>query len=258
MTDWNPNLYLQFQNERTQPAEDLAARIELINPATIIDLGCGPGNSTQVLRARWTQARISGLDRSPKMIDQARADYPWGNWILADAATWTPTESYSIVFSNAALQWIPGHDSLLPRLFGMVRPGGALAVQVPANSDSPLHRSLLRVSGRPEWKTHFSGCDELITYHPPGYYYDLLTSAETRVTIWQTMYFHRMENHQGLMDWYASTGMKPYLDRLHFEEERARFQNEILQECVDLYPLQKDGRILFPFHRTFWIAYRKE
>jgi trans-aconitate 2-methyltransferase len=255
MTDWNPNLYMQFQNERTQPAADLTARIDLANPANIIDLGCGPGNSTQVLRARWPRARISGLDSSPKMIDQARADHPWGNWILADAATWVPAELFSIVFSNAALQWIPRHDELIPRLFGAVRSGGALAVQVPANADSPLHAALIEASKKPEWNSRMAGCREGITYHAPGYYYDLLAPSAKRVELWQTTYLHPMATAQGLIDWYASTGMKPYLETLGSEEEKLLFQAEVLRGCLESYPAQADGKILFPFCRTFFIAY---
>jgi trans-aconitate 2-methyltransferase len=254
MTDWNPNLYLQFQNERTQPAVDLAARIDLAEPASIIDLGCGPGNSTQVLRARWPRARISGLDSSPKMIQQARADHPWGDWILADAASWIPAELYSIVFSNAALQWIPKHEELIPRLLNAVRPGGALAVQVPANADSPLHQALLEASEQPEWNSRMAGCREGITYHAPGYYYDLLAPHARRVELWQTSYLHTMATPQALIDWYASTGMKPYLEKLNSLEEKLRFQAEVLRGCMESYPAQKDEKILFPFRRTFFIA----
>jgi trans-aconitate 2-methyltransferase len=256
MTNWNPELYLKFHAERTQPSMDLVARIELTAPRCIIDLGCGPGNSTQVLRARWPSAQICGLDSSPQMIEKARAEYPDADWILADAGSWIPENPYDLVYSNATLQWIPRHDALIARWFAAVAPGGALAIQVPANESSPLHLALLRVSEMPEWNARVASCREMITYHAPGYYYDLLASRAERISLWQTTYLHRMDNPLGLIEWYASTGMKPYLDRLDSEQERIRFQKAVLQNCIDSYPQQLDGRILFPFQRTFCIAYK--
>jgi trans-aconitate 2-methyltransferase len=255
MTDWNPNLYLQFRDERTQPALDLLARIALTDPRTGVDLGCGPGNSTQPLRARWPQARITGIDSSPHMIEMARASYPQESWLLADAGQWSPAERYDLVFSNATLQWIPDHGMLIPRLFAAVKPGGALAVQVPANQDSPLHQALLRVSALPAWDSRTSDCRAMIEYRTPDYYYDLLAPLAGRVDLWQTTYLHVMDRPSALIDWYASTGMKPYLERLNSDEERSQFQQAVLQACEAQYPLRKDGRILFAFTRTFFIAY---
>jgi trans-aconitate 2-methyltransferase len=137
MPNWNPDQYLKFANERTQPSIDLAARINVENPKSIIDIGCGPGNSTRVLRQRWPESRISGLDSSVEMIKKAKEDFPELEWITADASTFKFDKKYDIVFSNAALQWMPAHELLLRRLMEILNANGALAVQVPANKESP-------------------------------------------------------------------------------------------------------------------------
>jgi trans-aconitate 2-methyltransferase len=254
---WNPDLYLKYENERTQPSYDLTSRIKIDNPASIIDIGCGPGNSTKVLRERWPQAQISGLDSSPEMIERARSDYPQGDWILADAAGWNSDSKYSIVFSNATLQWLPDHTRLVKNLFDCVQSQGALAVQVPANSGSPLHQAVLSVSKRKQWQDVMAGCDALIRYHDASFYYDCLSALTKRVFIWYTTYYHVMINHQGMIDWYTGTGMKIYLERLANDEQRRLFQAQVLDECRLAYPEHKDHKVLFPFQRLFFIAYKE-
>jgi trans-aconitate 2-methyltransferase len=255
MSSWNPDLYLQFKEERTQPARDLSARIVVEKPKDIVDLGCGPGNSTQVLRDRWPGANILGVDYSYEMIEKANTSCPNGQWLRADLRDWNPEDSWNIVFSNATLQWIPDHRRLIPRVFSLVRPTGVLAVQLPANQDAPLHRALLEVARRNEWKDLTSGCKDLITYHEPGFYYDILSALSPRVFLWKTAYYHVLQNHQGLIEWYSSTGMKTYLDRLPEEKQKVSFRRQVLEACRASYPVQKDGRILYPFERLFFLAY---
>jgi trans-aconitate 2-methyltransferase len=254
---WNPDLYLKYADERTQPSHDLISRIKIADPANIIDIGCGPGNSTRVLREKWPNADITGLDSSQEMIDKARSAYPQEHWILANAASWQPDTSYSLVFSNATLQWLPSHESLIKKLFDYVQTHGALAVQVPANSESPLHLAVLRVSKRRQWRVATDGCDRLLTYHEASFYYDQLSMLSKRLFIWHTIYYHVMASHQDLLDWYASTGMKSYLDRLPTDDLKRSFQSQVLEECRLAYPEQQDGKILFPFQRLFFVAYKE-
>ena len=256
MSPWNPEAYLKYKDERTQPSYDLVARIDLHAPGEMVDIGCGPGNSTQVLCERWPAAHRLGVDSSPDMIARARQTYPLAAWQVADAATWEPEHTFDLVFSNATLQWIPAHTALFPRLFGWVKPQGALAVQVPANDDSPLHLAVQAVAQRAEWQAFTEGCHALFTYHPPSFYYDLLAPLSARLVLWQTTYYHVLPNHQGLIDWYASTGLRPYLERLPGETERQAFQAQILEICRERYPLQQDQRVLFPFRRLFFVAYK--
>jgi trans-aconitate 2-methyltransferase len=254
MREWDPDQYLQFKHERTQPSIDLVARIKMGDPKTIIDIGCGPGNSTQILLKRWPHADIVGLDSSEKMIQKARQDYPHQKWVVGDASMLDTRLTYDIVFSNAAIHWIPRHDILLKRLFQIVNENCILAVQVPANQESPLYKAILRVSKSGKWNTFTAGREATITYHSADYYYGQLSLYAKEITIWETIYYHIMNSHQELIDWYKSTAMKPYLDSLPTNESRAEFEKEILIECKAAYPLQSDGKILYPFKRLFFTA----
>jgi trans-aconitate 2-methyltransferase len=256
MSRWDPDSYLRFEHERTLPSRDLVARIELPEPRTIVDIGCGPGNSTRVLRNAWPAADVVGLDNSNEMIQKAKATYPGGRWILADAADWQSSEKYDLVFSNATVQWIPNHEKVLHHLFDMVSDNGALAVQVPFNAEAPLYRALIAVSESSTWRRLMTGCRDQIYYRDGTYYYNLLWRLSARIEMWMTTYIHIMQSHQDLIEWYSSTGMKMYLERIDSEERRRLFTSEILDACKSQYPLQPDGKILFPFQRLFFIAYK--
>ena len=256
MSRWDPDSYLRFEHERTLPSHDLVARIELPEPKAIVDIGCGPGNSTRVLRDAWPGADVVGLDNSEEMIEKAQATYPGGRWILADAADWHTDEKFDLVFSNATLQWIPNHEKVLHQLFDRTNGNGILAAQVPFNTDSPLLKALLVVSESPKWRGLMIGCAEQIFYRDEAYYYGILSRLAPRVEMWMTTYFHIMQTHWNLVEWYASTGMKMYLDRIDIEDNRRLFKSEILEACKPQYPFQKDGKILFPFQRLFFIAYK--
>jgi trans-aconitate 2-methyltransferase len=254
MREWDPDHYLQFKRERTQPSIDLVARIQMDNPKTIIDIGCGPGNSTQILLNRWPHADILGIDSSKAMIERARQDYPHQKWKVADAATLTTRPTYDIVFSNAAIHWIPRHHLLLQRLFQMLNENGILAVQVPANQESPLYKSILRVSMSKKWSPFTADREDSITYHSADYYYGQLGLYTKEIVIWETIYYHIMKSHEELIEWYKGTAMKPLLDSLPNDESREEFKREVLIGCQASYPLQRDRRILYPFKRLFFIA----
>src|SRR2546427_3908433 len=181
MPTWNADQYLKFAEERTQPCRDLAARISLPDVRTLMDLGCGPGNSTNVLAQRWPNAEITGLDNSPAMIEAARRERPQHRWIVSDITQWAAgrsnhDEQYDIVFSNASLQWVPYHASIYPALLARVAPGGAFAAQIPADTNSRPHQLMreiaspnMNVKNVKEWHAH-----------PPDFYYDLLAPLSTR------------------------------------------------------------------------------
>jgi trans-aconitate 2-methyltransferase len=252
--EWDPEQYLQFEHERTQPSIDLVARIPLEDPKTIIDIGCGPGNSTQILLKRWPHADIVGLDKSEKMIEWARLDHPEQTWLIGDASTLATDRKYDIVFSNAAIHWIPDHHALIPRLFQIVRDDGMLAIQVPANHESPLYKAILNVARSSKWRAFTSGCDELITYHTAEYYYNQLVSLTEDIALWETTYYHILKSHQDLVEWYKGTAMKPLLENLPTDDNREEFLQAVLTECKKQYPFQSDGRILYPFKRLFFTA----
>lgn len=254
---WNPGQYLRFEEERTQPCRDLAARISVPAPARVIDLGCGPGNSTAVLAKRWPAASLSGLDSSAEMLENARKGHPEMVWTQGDIAEWAasaPT-AFDVVFSNAALQWVPDHAALFPRLMARVAKGGALAVQMPSRVESPAHRVTRELAESPRWCAQFSGVADWFT-HEAGFYYDAVAPHAASVELWETDYCHIMNGPEGILEWYRGTGLRPYFSALGSEEERVRFAGEYLDGIREAYPRRADGRVLFPFRRIFVVAYQ--
>ncbi len=254
--DWDPGLYMRFGDERTRPSIDLVSRINIENPQTIIDIGCGPGNSTRILRQRWPESRITGIDNSPAMIEKAKNDYPGHEWIIADAATFNPDEKYDIVFSNASIQWISNHEKLIAGLMELVGEQGALAIQIPLYRHMPISGLIERTASMGKWKLETRGCGELLTFHERGFYYDLLAKRCSSLTMWETSYIHVMNAHIDILEMIKSTGLKPYLEAMKIENDRRDFLKEVLREIELAYPAQGNGSVLFPFERLFFIAYR--
>jgi trans-aconitate 2-methyltransferase len=255
--DWNPESYLKFGNERTQPSIDLVHRIQIdYQPQTIIDIGCGPGNSGKILSDRWPQAKLRGIDSSPNMIEKAKNDFPRHEWILADAALYETDDTFDIVFSNAAIQWIPNHEALLKRLCALLSGRGVLALQLPLFRDMPLGSAIARIAQKEQWKSQTAHCSKLFTYHDYAFYYDQLARALASIELWETSYVHVMESHAAIIDWVRPTGLRPYLDSLRNDAERLEFERDLLHEIKALYPVQHDGKVLFPFKRLFVIGYK--
>ena len=254
--DWNPDLYLKYKNERTQPAIDLIGKIAIpFQPKSILDIGCGPGNSSQALLQRWPKAALTGIDTSPSMIEKAKASYPHNTWIVADASKHLFNEKYDIVFSNATIQWIPNHAELFKHLFNLTNPGGVLAIQVPRFNAMPLSKAIQKVADQGRWKEATRACSKLFTYHDEKYYYDLLSPQYKSIELWQTDYFHIMVSHSAIIEMIRSTGLRPYLECL-MDSEKLEFENEVLAAIKYDYELQNDGKVLFPFKRLFMIGYR--
>jgi trans-aconitate 2-methyltransferase len=259
MPTWDSAQYLRFNRERTQPAIDLALRLALDSPARVIDLGCGPGNSTAVLKQRWPDADITGLDNSAAMLGTARNAFPNLKWIEGNITEWRVSESaprFDLVFSNAALQWVSDHRREFPRLLTQVAAGGALAVQMPANLDSPAQRLIHEVAASAPWRAHFPSLPRSWHVHAPEFYYDLLAPHATRVNLWTTDYHHVLENLDGVVEWYRGTGLRPWLDALPDDATRNQFLGAYRARLVPYFPERADGRVLFPFRRLFVIAYR--
>ena len=179
MHSWDAGQYLRFADERTRPALDLLAQVDIAAPRRVVDLGCGPGNSTALLRERWPDAVLEGLDASQDMLAAARRDHPGIAFVAGDIATWLPAEPYDVVFSNAALQWVGNHAELLPRLIASVRPGGALAVQMPRNHDFATHALMRRVATEGPWRDRLAGAREPSPVQPPEILLRLSGAAES-------------------------------------------------------------------------------
>ena len=252
-TTWNPNLYLRFKKERTQPSIDLVKRIESDSPKRIVDIGCGPGNSTEVLRKRWESSEIIGVDNSREMIEKAKESYPEGRWLLSDVYDLDPADPYDIVFSNAALQWIPNHERLIPHLLSLVGKGGVLAFQVPNNQDSGIHQNLCETILEPRFREYTGRVSHILNYRSGPYYYDLLAAKVAELEMWETTYYHILDNHEELLNWYKSTGMRPYLEGLP-ENLVEDFVASVRDKCRERYALQSDGKVIYRFNRLFAIA----
>ncbi|QDT97620.1 trans-aconitate 2-methyltransferase [Gimesia aquarii] len=256
MPVWDSDQYLKFQKERTQPAIDLASRVEIKNPKEIIDVGCGPGNSTAVIAKRWPEAQISGFDSSHAMLKTAKNSVPKVHWFQADVATWQPEVCYDLIFSNAVFQWVPDHNKLFSRLISFLKPGGALAVQLPTHYASPLHQSVLELSTSSQWKQATKIARQTVATESREFYYNLLVPLVSHVEIWETDYIHVLESVEAILEWFRGTGLRPYLEALANDQQRAQFEQELLDRYRPAYPPQQNGKVLFPFRRLFIIAYR--
>jgi trans-aconitate 2-methyltransferase len=250
--DWNTALYLRFERERTQPSRDLLARITLDEPHEIVDLGCGPGNSTAVLRARWPSAKIVGIDHSPAMLEQAKKSDPQTEWRCQDIGSWRSPGQVDLIFANASLHWLPDHASLLRSLMEQLRPGGILAFQVPALYDQPATDAIRDVSALESWKIYSPKSSP--NAHPPPVYHDYLASQAESIDLWETIYHHQLPDHEAIIDWYRSTGLRPYLQGLPDTEAREEFQRQLLERFRVLFPRRANGAVLLPFRRLFVVA----
>lgn len=257
MSDWNPTGYLKYEKERSQPAIDLVMRISHDNPESILDIGCGPGNSTGILYERWRNARITGLDNSPAMLEKAQNTNKHINWVLGDASgDLSNLGQFDIIFSNAALQWIPDNEILIGKLFNMLNPGGVMAAQVPYMEEMTISKVINEIVNRADWARYFADLSTPYKMKPPEFYYDVLSSLTSEVHLWETRYFQIMNSHDDLLQWCKSTALRPYLDSLADSGEKTRFENDLLTSIKKHYQAKQDGKVLFPFDRIFFIVCR--
>lgn len=252
MADWNPELYLSFEKQRTRPARDLALSVMDRKPGTIVDIGCGPGNSTAVLKEVFPSADIIGIDSSPEMIRKAEKSHPELSFSSCDARELTG--SYDLIYSNACLQWLPEHEALLPFLMERVNAGGMLAVQMPRNSAEPLYTLIDEMVSDDKWKLSDISHPLSITLAPEEYH-DILSGCASSFEIWETRYFHVLPSYKALIDWVRGTKLRPYLEALG-EEMGSKFTAELLERAEEIYPPQADGSIVFGMRRLFFTAAR--
>lgn len=251
MPTWDDAQYLKFADARTRPAAELLARVPTPAPERVVDLGCGPGNSTGLLTARWPFAEIIGVDHSEAMLAHARATLPQLRFVLSDLRAFRPDGAVSVLFANASLHWVPDHAALLPALLDQLAPNGSLAFQMPDNFQEPSHR-LMR-----ELILHYLPDLSAVKTHPPiesaSFYYDLLAPRARHVDIWQTRYEQVVPDAAAIVEWVKGTGLRPYLEALA-PEQRALFEDEYTREIARAYPTRADGRRLFSFPRLFVVC----
>jgi trans-aconitate 2-methyltransferase len=253
--NWSAQQYTLFEQQRTRPVRDLMAAIHTQDVRQAVDLGCGPGNSTQVLAERFPAAQVGGVDNSPDMLAEARRRLPGVDFELADIAGWTAREPQDVILANASLQWLPDHATLYPHLLGQLRVGGSLAVQTPDNLEEPSHRLARELAGEGAWAAKI-GTVQLPDRHPPAFYYEFLRDHGAQVDVWRTTYLHPLAGgHPAVVEWFKGSALRPYLQALEAPEQEA-FLHAYLRRIEVAYPTLPDGTVLLPFPRLFIVAMR--
>lgn len=255
MAEWDSEQYLKFKSQRTQPAIDLASRIHAVNPHHILDIGCGPGNSTQVLRTHFPHAHIVGIDNSENMIAKATATYPDMAFKLMSVDEMChDTATYDVIYANACLQWVPNHREVLPLLFGRLTESGVLAVQMPINAQEPLFKIITETVHEETWGFPASLHEQNSTLSGDDYV-AILSSLTDTFAIWETVYYHNMPSIQALVEWVKGTRLLPYIQALG-KTDAQRLISEITERAAKVYKKQANGAILFRFRRLFFTAAR--
>jgi trans-aconitate 2-methyltransferase len=253
---WDPNTYQRYGDERSRPFFELVARVRVEAPRAVVDLGCGPGNLTATLADRWPTARVTGLDSSPEMIEKAAA----GGWpvefAVQDLRDWRPGPDVDVVVSNAALQWVPGHEELLAVWAAALPAGAVVAVQVPGNWDAPSHRALRAIAADGPWRDRVAVGTAPRSVPSAEEYARLLIPSGFAVDAWETTYVHLLPSagpEHPVLRWMDGTALRPVRAALP-DEEWAEFRRRLGSRLAEVYPVV-EGLVPFPFRRIFVVAH---
>ncbi len=254
---WSAAQYLKFEDERTRPARDLLAQVPLGAARHIIDLGCGPGNSTELLVERFVEADVEGVDSDADMLAAARRRLPLCRFVAADLARWMPEARVDLLFANAVFQWIPDHLAVLDRLMDGLITGGVLAVQMPDNLGEPSHLLMEETARSAAFADAFAGKTIRRPQLPaPRAYVERLDGKAARIDLWHTVYQHRLSGPAAIVEWVKGTGLRPYLDALP-GERRPAFLAAYQDRIASAYPPLADGTVLLRFPRLFLVAVKR-
>lgn len=255
--DWSAAQYLKFGNERTQPVRDLLSRVPLQAPKRVVDLGCGPGNSTAVLESRYPDAHLTGMDSSPDMIRKAKSALAHLEFTVEDLNSYVPSAPVDLFFSNAVFQWLQRDEriNVIKRLMDTQPSGGVFAFQVPDNLSEPSHVLMRETASAGPWASKLAGVGR-DSFQTPQEIYDQLIPTCSSVDLFHTSYYHSLENHEAIIEWVKGTGLRPFVDPLQPEEKEA-FLREYLKRLQQAYPSAVDGRVLLRYPRLFVVAIKK-
>jgi len=257
MPTWDPAIYERYKTYRDRPALDLLLQVPGdLEPSEIWDLGCGAGEHAAVLAARHPDARVHGLDSSEDMLAVARRREASVDWVLDDVARFAPEVAPDLIFTNAALHWLPDHAVLFPRLASSLAEGGVLACQMPRTWPTAWHVALRETAADPAWVEALNGIGRTPPVADPEAYYGWLSPICASVDIWSTTYLHVLDGDDPVVDWMMGTGLRPYLDALREPRRRAAFLGAYRERVARAVPVQPDGTTLFPFPRLFILARR--
>ena len=250
---WDPEVYGRYADQRSRPFHELVDRVAAVEPASVVDLGCGDGSLTATLAQRWPTASVVGVDSSAEMLAGAPAGpgLAFRQGLIED---WEPAAPVDVLVSNAALQWVPDHPALLPRLVGALAPGGWLALQVPGNWDAPSHALLAELRDSPRWRSRLADAGRGPGQAPPGPagYVRLLAGLGCAVDAWETTYAQVLSGPDPVLEWVRGTALRPVLARLS-AAEAAEFEAEYGALLREAYPAEPWGTLL-PFRRVFAVA----
>ena len=254
MTTWEPQTYLRYADIRFRAGLDLIARIPRLPYSTVYDLGSGTGHLTHILAGTFSAAKVIGLDSSPEMLAEARHEFPDLDWQQTDIGSWSPLTVPDLIYTNAALQWVPEHETLLPSLLNKLRPGGVLAMQVPRHFESPSHLELRELVMQSQWRAKLEPL-LLAPIPSPETYWRWLSPHARNLDIWETIYLQVLDGKDPVVNFMRGTALRPFLSALP-EPEAAKFIDDFAERMAAAYPPQPNGQTLFPFRRLFLIAQR--
>jgi trans-aconitate 2-methyltransferase len=256
VSDWDAKLYKRFEDDRTRPSQELLARVPLSDAKLAFDLGCGPGNSTELIVERFPRAEVIGIDSSPAMLEDARQRLPGARFELGDLSSWAAASPPDLLFANAVFQWVPDHPTVLRRLLGTLASGGVLAVQMPDNLDEPTHALMREAASCGPFAARLAKAAAARGHLPqPSAYYDLLKPLSAGVDIWHTIYHHVLDGPAAIVEWVKSTGLRPFLDALE-PRQRPDFLASYLEKIAAAYTARVDDKVLLRFPRLFIVARR--
>jgi trans-aconitate 2-methyltransferase len=255
---WSATQYLAFEDERTRPVRDLLSAVPVVDARVAVDIGCGPGNSTELLAARFPRAHVSGFDTSADMIAAARKRLPQVRFEVADIEAWIegPKDPPDVILANAVLQWVPNHAALFPALASSLSSNGSLAVQMPDNLQEPSHRLMREIAVDGPWKQKLAAAGRArATIETADWYYNVLRPSCARVDVWRSTYYHPLAGENAIVEWFKGSGLRPFLEPLD-PAERSSYLERYAAATKRAYPPLSDGTVLLPFPRLFIVAIR--